>query len=333
MLRKKQFPTRAEQVRARRNSAQAAKALDIQTEHDGWARSVPPVMMRGEIMTSHPKKAAKKHKRVKRRFDISLASPGVEVRLPAVPVLNLGWRLGSLLLTAGFLALLYYFWNSPTYRVQAAQVEGAVWLDSETINRTLTIYDQPIFMISPRALETQLFNRYQGGLSTVKVHVSFPAKVVVVLSERVPVLTWEQEGQENKWVDSQGIAFPLRTNIEGLVRVKASAAPPAPRIEDSAILDETLKPLDVIMTPEMVTAILTLQKQAPEDTYLVYDNLHGLGWRTSQDWDVYFGLNISDIDVKLTVYKAIVERLQSDSIKPALISVEQVNAPIYRMNR
>jgi hypothetical protein len=48
---------------------------------------------------------------------------------------------------------------------------------------------------------------------------------------------------------------------------------------------------------------------------------------------VYFGLDIRTIDVKLSVYQAIVERLQADGINPALISVEQAHAPIYRMNR
>jgi len=333
MLRKKQSLTRAEQVRARSKAAQAARALDAQNEQDGWARGVPPVMMRGDVMALHTKQAVRKRKRVKRRFDIALSSPGVEVRLPAVPVLNLGWRFVSLILTAGLAALLFYFWQSPTYRVQAAEVKGTVWLDSESINRTLTIYSQSIFMISPRALETQLLNRYEGGVSAVQVHVSLPAKVVVILSEREPVLIWEQDGQENKWVDMHGIAFPAQGNIEGLVRVKASAAPPAPRLDENKIRDDKVNPLEVIMAPEMVTAILSLQKQAPESTYLVYDNLHGLGWRTAQNWDVYFGMDISDIDIKLSVYQAIAERLQADGITPALISVEQVNAPIYRMSR
>ncbi|MEN8173265.1 MAG: hypothetical protein ABFS03_10345 [Chloroflexota bacterium] len=334
MLRKKQSLTRAEQVRAKRRAVRAADSHATPNERDGWARGVPPVMIRGDVKTLHSKQsAAQKRKRIKRRLDVALSSPGVEVRLPAVPVLNMGWRFVSLVLTAGLAALLIYFWQSPIYRVQAAEVDGGVWLESESINRALTIYNQPIFMISPRVLETLLLNRYQGGIESVQVHVSLPAKVVVALSEREPVLIWEQDGQENKWVDLQGIGFPIRGNIEGLARVKASAAPPVPRFDDFETHDNELNPLEVILTPEMVLAILTLQKEASESLFLVYDDQHGLGWRTPQDWDVYFGMDISDIDIKLSVYQAIVEHLQAEGINPALISVEQIDAPIYRMVR
>lgn len=331
MSRKKQTLTRAEQVRAKRQAKQADQARQVSEERDGWARSVPPVMMRGDAGVVRPKQVKRKRQRVKRRYDIALPSPGVEVSFPALPVVRVGWRLASFVLAAGLLALLYYFWNSPTYRVQAAEVEGAQWLNSESINRTLTIYNQPIFMIVPRALETQLRNQYLG-LSTVHVQVNFPAKVVVNLTERAPVLIWEQDG-ENQWVDLQGIAFPMQGDIEGLMRVKASAAPPALPVADGEILDETATQPKGFITPEMVAAILTLQTQAPEGAHLVYDDLHGLGWRAPQGWDVYFGLDLSDIEVKLSVYQAIVEHLQAEKITPALISVEQAHAPIYRMSR
>ena len=40
-----------------------------------------------------------------------------------------------------------------------------------------------------------------------------------------------------------------------------------------------------------------------------------------------------DIQMKLTVYQAIVAELQSKGITPALINVEHVQAPYYRMER
>ena len=71
----------------------------------------------------------------------------------------------------------------------------------------------------------------------------------------------------------------------------------------------------------------------PADTMLVYDSEHGLGWNDPNGWEVYFGAEDQDMEMKLSVYQAMVERLQSEGIQPALISVEYVHAPYYRMER
>jgi hypothetical protein len=39
------------------------------------------------------------------------------------------------------------------------------------------------------------------------------------------------------------------------------------------------------------------------------------------------------MEMKLLVYQAIVDRLQKEGITPALISVENVHAPYYRLER
>lgn len=330
MLRKKQSLTRAEHVRARRKAMKTKNELVMQKERDGWARSVPPVMMRADMMNAKPK-LEKRKRRIKRRVDISLSSPGVEVSLPALPALSVDWRLASSVLIAGILATFCYFWYSPIYRVQAADIEGAVYLNSESMNRSLTIYNIPVFMITPRDLEVTLKERFKG-ISSVNIQVSFPAKVVVTIVERVPVLIWEQEG-ENQWVDLQGIAFPVQSDIEDLMRVQASAIPSRLQTEDGIYLEGMENQPQDFISPDMVATILMLQTQAPEGTHIVYDDLHGLGWRAPQGWDVYFGMDISDIDAKLSVYQAIQERLEFVGIKPALINVEQAHAPIYRMFR
>jgi hypothetical protein len=71
----------------------------------------------------------------------------------------------------------------------------------------------------------------------------------------------------------------------------------------------------------------------PADTLLVYDSEHGLGWNDPNGWEVFFGAEDQDMEMKLMVYQALVDRLQSEGIQPALISVEYVHAPYYRMER
>ena len=48
---------------------------------------------------------------------------------------------------------------------------------------------------------------------------------------------------------------------------------------------------------------------------------------------MFIGQNESDMASKLEVYQALVDKLEEDDIKPALISVEFIDAPFYRLDR
>ena len=63
----------------------------------------------------------------------------------------------------------------------------------------------------------------------------------------------------------------------------------------------------------------------------MYTAGHGLGWKDPRGWEVYFGMNLKDMEMKLRVYKTLVKRLGKEKIQPQLISVEYVHAPYYRL--
>ena len=86
------------------------------------------------------------------------------------------------------------------------------------------------------------------------------------------------------------------------------------------------------MPVDMVSAILSMSAFVPQNTPLIYDSEHGLGWKDTQGWDVYFG-DIKDIDVKLRVYQAMLKTFKQEKINPALISVEYVHTPYYRLEQ
>jgi len=289
------------------------------------------MMVRGTKTTSAAKRPKKKGKRAKRRFDIALPTPGVEVRMPSIPSVRVDWRLLSLLLVLLLSAVLYYVFNSPTYRVYDVQVDGLVRLSDDTISRSLLVYNKPIFIIEPEALEDQIINTYPGVVST-SVRVGFPARVEVLIEEREPVVAWEQDS-DIQWVDAQGMAFPKRGEAENLVRVVASASPPAPFVLEDESTEAGEKSLKVFMSAKMVESIVALNGNAPEGVPIVFDDSHGFGWRDPSGWDVYFGSPTADTDMvmKLSIYEAVVQRLRADGIQPAMISVEYLHAPYYRM--
>jgi hypothetical protein len=77
--------------------------------------------------------------------------------------------------------------------------------------------------------------------------------------------------------------------------------------------------------------MLALSEYLPEDTYLQYDPQFGLGWQDPRGWLVYFGSNTSEIDIKLAEYETIISTLQAENRQPALISLEFLHSPFYRM--
>lgn len=304
---------------------------------------MPPVMVRGSVQ-GLPAPARRPSQKTRRRFDVALSVPGAEMRLPALPQVHLGWRLVSALIVAVLAALLYQLWNSPGYRVQTAQVDGLQRLASADVNAVLDIAGESIFTLN----EVELQEKIQAAFpefARVKVEIALRNKVRVQVDERLPILTWRQEGR-TLLVDANGYAFPQREAAPAgpELTVEAASAPPGGPAE---LLAETgpATGLGVLagaqlsaaapapfITVEMVSAILSMRGQAPAGVAVVYDAQHGLGWKDAQGWDVYFG-DVRDMGMKLNVYKALIARLAADGVQPVFVSVEHVHAPYYRLER
>lgn len=337
MTKKKNATSRAEKVRERRQKGDNTSQRKSRNKQSRTFATSTPVMVRGADRAGSASRARRKSNPIKRRYDVSLRSPGVEMRLPSMPLMKIGWRLFSLIIMIGLVYGLYFMWTSPTFLVQDVQVDGTVQYVPENITRRLLIYQKPVFLFEPEKIEQQLLDQIPGLLSAT-VQIGFPANVNVQVEERVPVILWEQ-GSETLWVDAQGIAFEPPGLALGLVHVQASASPPNPNVTAVENVQELDSDLEVVnapkefMTPEMVTAILSLGDHIPEGATLLYNAQHGFGWRDPGGWDVYFGLSDEDMVLKLQVYASVIKKLIAEGIQPAIVSVEFLHAPFYRMER
>ena len=331
--------SRSDKIRAK-NKNKVKRTSSHKSRNSQWtSHTMPPVLMRKDLTTMARPQSKGKGRRPKRHFDIALSSPGVEIRLPAFPAISLGWRLLSMVLAVGLFVILYHLWTSPLYQVQAAELEGNHYLDQETVNQMLNLYNKPIFMIDPNQMETDLQRAFRDLLVDSSIQVIWPATVIVTVQERQPIIAWEQGG-DTVWVDAEGISFDPAGENNDLIRVSAAAAPPAPIIfEDSQAddqeeldnVEENLGPA-AFMSPEMVSAIVTAEDYLPDNTTLNFDPQHGLGWHDKKrDWDIYFGMDVSNIEQKLIVYKSIRAQLKEANVSPVLISVEHLHAPYYRL--
>jgi cell division protein FtsQ len=312
---------------------------------DARAEAAPPVMVRGGMggMAFGRVAASRvnKHKQPKRRIDVPLNVPGAELRLPAIPFIHMGWRAVSLFMVLMMIGSLFLMWKAPVFQVRSVEAVGLKRLTVTDLNAVIGSFGKSVFSLDPRILDKNLHQAFPE-FSKISVKVGLPASVKVVVTERIPVIAWTQNGVET-WVDGEGISFPARGEpTNPLVRVEGYGTPPSEPLPEQ---DETQFPIPgaagvsaantpvLKLSPELVASILALGAKVPPDTLLVYDSAHGLGWNDPQGWDVFFGPEDQDMEMKLAVYQTLVEKLQSEGIQPALISVEFVHAPYYRMER
>lgn len=303
----------------------------------------PPVVARHPWHTAPPERKARK---VRRRVDVPLNGGGAEISLPALPRLQISSRVLSFFLAVLVGYALYQYWTLPTYRVNEVQVSGTVNLDAGEIATALEVSGRHIVELDAQKLKAEILNDF-SEVANASVSLALPNQVVITVTERVPVLVWVQNGQK-EFVDQEGWAFPVRREelLAGYPLVMAEGSPPVAAPKE-AEAEPTPAPTDLetilgiketapvvqnrvrrLLTPDLVAGMLQMSRQAPLGAVLVYHPEHGLGWRDQAGWDVYLG-DGREIDLKLLMYQAIVQRLQAARVAPLYISVENVHAPYF----
>jgi len=309
--------------------------------------SMPPVMVRG-LDGGAAVGNSKAFNRSRRRIDVPLNVPGAEVRLPSVPRVNIGWRVLSLLLVCLCAYAIYQVWETDTYRVDLVEVNGLTRVTSMDLNTYLGISGEPIFTLNPASIEKDLSNAF-SEFSSVSVSVALPNTVAITVTERVPVLVWNVD-EKNLLIDQNGSVFPARDGLFDITQYPIVHSQEVPgdinygssmplasgelelnRYASNELIDDqgTAKAKQKL-SPEMVSTILILDEYAPEGAILHFDDLHGLSWKDRRGWEVYFG-SVNDIEMKLSVFKAIFNKLKMDEVRPEFISVEFVHNPYYRL--
>jgi cell division septal protein FtsQ len=313
--------TRAELVRLRREQE---RAKEMQRAVQEATKPVPPPSARAKPeaakKVSIPKPASGK-----RRFQIALHMPHVNLRAVHIPRPRFGWRSFSFFLAALLGAVLYLAFTRPELRVTEAQVTGNQILTPAEINSIIGAAGQPIFTIIPSDLETRLRLNYPE-IASVRVSAALPNLLSVRVIERKPVIRWEQAGGYT-WVAEDGVAFRPRGEMIGLISVVAESAPP---VVGSG--SDPLSPTP-FLSVEMVQALKGLAGYVPPGAVILYNESFGFGWDDPRGWRAYFGATASDVELKMRVYEQMVNTLTQRGIRPALINVTYPTAPYYRMNQ
>ncbi len=317
----KKTQSRSESVRGRRHQEHGKRQKHAAEEA---YRPLPPVTYRerGGVSNTQPRRKAS----VRRYHSVAATRRESALRLPLLPQVQAGPRLIPLILTLALGAAAYFLLASPTFRVTEAQINGLSRLSAAEVNSALGIGGEIVFFLRPEEIATRLRINYPE-IQSAQVTVELPNRVLVDVSERKPVILWQQ-GSGFTWIDESGVAFRPRGEAPGLVPVAAQGTPPGAQ----ASQDDPLSP-PAYLSPDLVKTALTLATSLPQGSTLTYDESDGFGWNDSRGWQVFFGTESKDAALKLQIYQSLVDSLNSRGITPAFISVVHTDAPYYRMEK
>jgi cell division protein FtsQ len=269
---------------------------------------------------------------------VPLKNKGAELQVPALPHIQFGWRFISGAVFLLSLAVVISFASLSAFQISTINLRGAQRLSTEAILSQVDLVGSSIITVEPDQVRTMIEDRFPS-LSSVSVSVNLPASVTLRVVEREPLILWQQDSSAH-WIDAEGVMFPVFGEVEVAQTVAASGDPPAapevftPEVdEETGEISHLLEASLPSTTPEFVQAVLSLSAYIPEGTALQYDPQFGLGWRDPNGWLVYFGRDTNNIDVKLSEYQTIIGALENQNITPALISLEFLHAPYYRLEQ
>ncbi|MCC6189701.1 MAG: FtsQ-type POTRA domain-containing protein [Anaerolineales bacterium] len=305
--------TRAEQVRRRRRQ-QGRRRFDAVSRSDGSLRA-GPLVSRPRSSPSLGVAGRAGARAGRRRGSLSGLLP--VVRLPALPRITLAWRHASLAMTLMLAGMLLRMLADPAMYIDGVNLGGAALVPGQEIYARSGIAGQHIFWVDPAAVQRNIAE--VPGIASVQVSVEWPNTVTILVTERIPVVTWI-ENEERWWVDADGQKFKARADLPGLLPVTVDDAAGRPGLH--AAKQERVP-------PEAVAGALQLRELRPNIELLHYDALRGLSYADGRGWRGYFGVG-SDMPQKLAVYERLVDDLLAKGIQPRIISVESPLAPYYQ---
>lgn len=337
--------SRADLVRSRRNKEMRQRVI-LATDVVKKPLPYTPIQTRnGEGVLPIIQKP---RKRTRRKFYYKIMN-NLEIKFPAIPVFNPGWRLVSAAIFLVSAFCIYTFYTSPNFTVNQVNLHGAERVTVEEINAILPVKGQNILTVTPESIEKVIKNTFPV-VEDVQVVVGWPSSITINVIERVPVLIWDQDNL-TRWISADGVAFEPKGEVEGLITIFASGNPPSVGYNLNLVQQENKKPLaslslpgsqqskaeeikeiptQIFIDPQIIPAIQKMAEQAHQGVNLVYSPTYGIGWVDTNGWQVYFGMQSDEMPQKLAAYAVIVEKLLKKDIHPALISMENLYAPYYR---
>ncbi|MFN2227011.1 MAG: cell division protein FtsQ/DivIB [Anaerolineae bacterium] len=228
-------------------------------------------------------------------------------------------HLPVLLLLAALVGAVVYASVDARFFVYEAVIRGAGHLPATTIYEAAGVHEQNIFWIDPQEVARRIIAL--EGIKAVEVTCELPARVVIDVEERQPVILWRAQRQERDWwVDTEGRVLPYHGDVNSP--------------ETVFVLDSSERYLDVGQTirPQgLAHSVLQLAEALPEVQVFYYQADRGLSFTQQGEtgsWPVYVGSS-EDLARKIQVMLALTSYLKANGVRPRYVDVRWADHPVY----
>ncbi len=264
-----------------------------------------------------PKRSvARRNQTTRYRYETTLRlEDRPRLRFPLFPAISLRTRMPTLLLLGIVIWQIIRVMALPAFRVGEATINGSHYMSPSRVRAIAGVTGKSIFEVDPSEIIRQL--EALPEIVSAKVFVKWPNSLAINVTERQPVLEWDDAG-EVWFICADGLAFYRQEIVLGLVTVHSL----------TSVLDIG-KPLEPVLTEEMIQAAIALSKNIGEERMLFYDPSLGFGFQDDRGWMAHFG-GEGDMDMKFGLYNRIADRLDEMSYPASLVSVENPEVPFYR---
>jgi cell division protein FtsQ len=339
---------RSDEVRRRRTQRSQERITSVSNRVVNNPVKKRPVTVRGNTFGT-PLHRQVGTRAPRRQFYLTMdQAAGTELRLPAIRLVNPGWRLLSGLIFILAAVSAFSMWNSPFFQIQSVEVLGLQRLSADEVNALLRLENLATIEIDPSEIKDLVIQTYPD-LINVHVRVQMPNIVSVSAQERQPILAF-QSGDQITWADAEGVLFTARGDAGPLLTIYTDGdlplAPVLPDISQLAATQETAgeeteataQPTANLNAPQRIDPVLFeavqgLNQKLPPETQLIYSAQEGLGWTDPNGWQVYIGRDLSLFEAKYLMYQGIASHLSDQELHPSMVSVEHLNAPYYRLEQ
>lgn len=257
------------------------------------------------------------------------------LRLPtaALKKIFLSSRWVSLFLMLMCVGSLVLVGMDESFYLTTIPVEGVASIPPAEIVEASELGGAHIFAVDPVKAARRI-NAIPGVISAT-VTLEWPNSAHVSLREEKPVAVWEQ-GDKQYWVTEDGRLVPARTDVPGLLHIRADENAPTnlpvetiPAVDEGGEAEDGLVEVTQPYVPQdVLEGALQLRRLRPNIDVLHYDIGGGLSYEDGRGWRAFFGTGNS-MARKLAVYETLVEHLLQEGATPVYISVSNHEKPYY----